>query len=378
MARAKKVEKQRYVGLDLGKRTHQDAFVEENGKTVFSNGVNTADGRQALYKKLKRNDTVAIEAGNMAFIMAKEIAKTVGCKVLILNPGNLAVIYRSMKKTDKEDSLKLAHLVMYMPEDKLPVVAIPSDKEMEMREMACERREAVKERTKYINELHSLFLKAGITTIVKKNLATEGKRAEAAKLLKDRLLARAKALLEMISLQEDELFRIECLMETDSKGNEDIERLETIPGVGLLTAYVFLAYVKAERFSNASQVANYLGLVPKVDISCTIVKYGNITKRGNGYVRTLLNQAAWALVRSKTGGALKEWFLYATSSQGKGKKKSIVAVSRKLAALMFTLLRDKNKFEARKFVLPKQNQQGVSHLAEIALDAASGGEQKAA
>jgi transposase len=142
MTRTKGKDKKRYVGLDLGKRTHEDAFVDEDGKVVFSNGVNTAEGRQSLYRKLVRSDTVVIEAGNLAFIMAKEIEKVVGSKVLVLNPGNLAVIYRSMKKTDKEDSLKLAHLALYMPEDKLPVVPIPSDKEMEMREMACERREA--------------------------------------------------------------------------------------------------------------------------------------------------------------------------------------------------------------------------------------------
>jgi transposase len=34
-------------------------------------------------------------------------------------------------------------------------------------------------------------------------------------------------------------------------------------------------------------------------------KYGGITKSGNGYMRALLVQPAWALVRSKRGEALK-------------------------------------------------------------------------
>jgi transposase len=274
-----------------------------------------------------------------------------------------------MKKTDKEDSLKLAHLVMYMPEDKLPVVPVPGDKEMEMREMVSERRQAVQERTKYLNELHALFLKAGITTVVKKNLATEEKRTEAAGLLEGRLKARAKALLEMIAVQEDEIFRIENVMEADSKGDEDMARVETVPGVGLMTAYAFLAYVAAERFSNAGQVANYLGLVPKVDISCTIVKYGAITKRGNSYIRGLLNQAAWGLVRSRAGGALKEWYFDMTVRQGKSKKKAITAVSRKLAELMYVLLRDKSKFEQRKFVIPNKETANTEKLVQEALAA---------
>jgi transposase len=132
MARESKRTAGRFVGIDLGKRTHNEAFVSKSGKVEFSNGGTSAEGRQALYKKLRAEDTVALEAGNLAFIMAKEMEKAAGCKVLVLNPGNLAVIYRSMKKTDKEDSLKLAHLVQYMPEEQLPVVPVPGDRKMEM------------------------------------------------------------------------------------------------------------------------------------------------------------------------------------------------------------------------------------------------------
>ena len=62
----------RYVGIDLGKRTYEVAIVE-NGSVKKSNGKTFTAGRQALYKKLRSTDKVALEAGNMAFIMAKEI-----------------------------------------------------------------------------------------------------------------------------------------------------------------------------------------------------------------------------------------------------------------------------------------------------------------
>jgi transposase len=380
MRKAQEVEK-RFIGIDLGKRTHQDAFVTGK-KVVFSSGINTPDGRQALYKKLRPSDTVAIEAGNLAFIMAKEMEKAVGCKVLVLNPGSLAIIYRSMKKTDKEDSLKLAHLVQYMPEENLPEVAIPSDKEMERREMVCERKQSVWERTKYINELHGLFLKEGITTIVKKDLATGGKREEVIGRLTGALRSRAESILKMLEYLEEEIERIRGLIAADAETDEQIQRLETIPGVGMITAYAYTAYVQAERFGNARQVCNYLGLVPRVDISCTIVKYGGITKRGNGYVRALLNQASWALVRSKDGGALKEWYYYLTGECGKSKKKAIVAVSRKLSALMYTLLRNGTDYEVRKFTVPKKAEEkkgeGTEKLASAALNEASREEKRVA
>jgi butyrate kinase len=79
------------------------AIVGKDGKVQMSNGKTFVTGRQALYKKLSTGDKVALEAGNLAFIMAKEIEAAVGCRVYVLNPSQLAVIYASMKKTDKSD-----------------------------------------------------------------------------------------------------------------------------------------------------------------------------------------------------------------------------------------------------------------------------------
>jgi len=110
--------------------------------------------------------------------------------------------------------------------------------------------------------------------------------------------------------------------------------LQTIPGVGDKTALAFAAYVgDGKRFSNGDQVANYLGIVPQVDCSGTINKYGHITKKGNRVVRALLYQAAWAIVRSKHGGALKAKYFYMTG-HGKGKKLSITAIARKKSKIV--------------------------------------------
>jgi transposase len=380
MKRGEKEEERRFVGIDLGKKTHQDAFVED-GEVRFSNGKLDLVGRQALYQKLKSSDIVAVEAGGIAFQLAKEMEQTVGCKVVVLNPGNLAVIYRSMKKTDKEDSLKLARLIEYTPEDRLPVVAVPTDKELEMREMASEKKQSAGERTSLINKLHALFPKAGIVDMVKKNLATAKAREEAVKRLNGHLRTRAEHLMEMLKLVEGEIERISKIMAGEKKNNEEMRRLMTVPGIGEQTAYTYLAHVNYRRFSNAGQVSNFIGLVPRVDISCSIVKYGRITKRGNGTVRSLLNQASWALVRSKKGGALKDWYLYQTAVCGKSKKKTIVAVSRKLAEMMYTLLRDGSDYEERDFKIPELNKgkpSGTAAKLAVKAIAAESLEQEAA
>ena len=59
---------------------------------------------------MEKGDKVALEAGNLAFIMAYEIQEHVGCEVRVLNAAKLPFIWDAPTKTDKEDAMKLAHL----------------------------------------------------------------------------------------------------------------------------------------------------------------------------------------------------------------------------------------------------------------------------
>ena len=265
--KGKKTQETRYVGIDLGKRTYEVAIVGNRGKVTLSNGKTGVSGRQALYKKLCPQDKVALEAGNLAFIMAKELEKFVGCRVYVLNPSHLPLIYGSMKKTDKEDSLKLAHIVEDFREERLPVVPVPSDKEMGRRRLLGSYRREKQERTREINRLHGLFLAQGITDVKKKDLATAERRGETVGRLEGLEREEAEHLLKCLLLCEERIVALDKQMEKEAEGDEQIERLQTVPGVGPKVAFAFVAHVAAERFENGDQVANYLGLVPRVYIS---------------------------------------------------------------------------------------------------------------
>jgi transposase len=342
--------KRRYVGIDLGKRTYALAVIGKKGKVVFSNGKTNSEGRVALYRKLDASDKVAIEAGNLAFIMAKEIIDQVGCEVVVLNAGKLALIHESMKKTDKEDALKLARIIEQFRDDQLPSVPMPSDKEMRRRKLIHSHKRAVKQVVQMINLLHGLFVHQGITTVVKKDLSRKERRDEAVKQLSGLEAQEAAWAVKILELSKARIEELEELMAEEREGDADIERLMGVPGVGPMVSLAYLAYVgDGSRFENAAQVSNYFGLVPRVDISCTIVRYGGITKKGNTYLRSLLVQAAWALTRSKDGGALKERYEYMTKTKGLCKKKAIIAIARRLSELLWTLLRQGTEYETRRF-----------------------------
>ena len=357
-----KEKKTRFIGIDLGKRTYEMAVVGKGCKVAMSNGKTTAEGRQKLYRKLHPTDKIALEAGTLAFIMAKEIEASVGCRVYVLNPYRLSIIYKSMKKTDKEDALKLAHIIEDFQEERLPLVTVPSDKEIERRKILAGYCRAQQGRNREINRLHALFVNQGITSIVRKDLAESEQRKESIKVLNGLDREEAEYLITILELHEKRLEALEKKMKIATENEEMIQRLQEIPGVGPMVSFAFSAHVGAERFENAGQLSNYLGLVPRVYMSGDTVRYGSITKRGNGYLRALLVQASWALIRTKKGGKLKTRFEYMTIEKAMGKKKSIVAIARRLAELMYVLMRDGTRYETRPFI---RNNEVVKDISGI-------------
>ena len=342
------MEQKRFVGIDLGKRTYEMKIIGNNGKVTGTNGQTNPSGRKLLYRKLLATDRVAIEVCSLGMVMAKEIQKEVGCEVVLLNPSQLVLIYRSLKKNDKEDALKLARLVQKYTNEELPKVELPTEHEENLRQILTEIRQLKNDRTKEINRLHAIFVECGITEIKKKDLATIDNRIKCIKMLKGIALAQAERILKKLELVETQTEEVEELLDKEIDGDKNIEKLTEIPGVGKQLASAYVAFIgDGSRFPNASTIGAATGLVPRLDMSSTVCRMGHITKCGNKNLRTLLILAAWSHVRSRDGGALKDKFLYMTRFQSKGKKIAIVAIARKLAELMYILLKNDTSYEKR-------------------------------
>jgi transposase len=355
----------RFVGIDVGKREYTLAIIGKNGRMRIHEGKTSIAGRQALYRRLEKTDKVALEAGNLAFIMAREIQERVGSEVRVLNSAKLPFIRDTPTKTDKEDAMKPAHLVEERRDEKLPIVPLPSEQEMALRKLPANYGREVRNRTRRINTLHTLFVHQGHTTIVKKELATVKERGEAIKVLSGQEREEAEWILKYLELHEARLKELKEKIRGEAKQDEDMKRLQTIAGVGPVVAYAYMAHVgDGSRFTKGAQVSNYLGFVPQLDYSGTIERQGHISKRGNGYLRELLVQAAWTTVRSQYGGTLRERYRYKTITKGMGKKKTIVGIVRRLAEVMYSILRSKTEYEPRPW---KGTQNDSAYLAEQAL-----------
>jgi transposase len=96
----------------------------------------------------------------------------------------------------------------------------------------------------------------------------------------------------------DEIGKIERQLMVWHRQNQANQRLETIPGVGIITATARAASVPdATVFKSGRQFVAWLGLVPRQNSSGGKDRLGHVSKMGNGYLRRLLVIGATSVTR---------------------------------------------------------------------------------
>ncbi len=80
-------------------------------------------------------------------------------------------------------------------------------------------------------------------------------------------------------------------------------------GIDMIISLAIISCMRdCKRFSSVKQVAYYVGIVPRVDISDNSVYYGRIVSRGCHSIRRMIVQVTWSLVRCQYGGKIKELY----------------------------------------------------------------------
>jgi len=121
--------------------------------------------------------------------------------------------------------------------------------------------------------------------------------------------------------------------------------LMTIPGVGAVTATSYTAAIEApENFKSSRSVGAWLGLTTRRYQSGEVDYDGHISRRGDSHLRGLLYEAATViLTRAVADSSLRTWGLMLRKKLGF--KRAAVAVARKLAVIMHTMLKSGERFD---------------------------------
>ena len=137
---------------------------------------------------------------------------------------------------------------------------------------------------------------------------------------------------------------MDARLQTRTASDAIVARLRSVPGVGLIVATTFRAFVdRCERFGHAGQVSAAIGLVPREDSSAERRHRGHITKAGPRELRSLLIQAAWVCWRHGGSGTLRAWVDRVAARRGR--RIAVVALARRLSRILFALWRDDTTFD---------------------------------
>ena len=131
------------------------------------------------------------------------------------------------------------------------------------------------------------------------------------------------------------------------RANETSRRLETIPGFGAITASAVAATVSDPSvFESGREFAAWLGLTPRQNSSGGKQRLGGITKRGDGYIRTLLVIGATAVIRyAKEEGSAKTTWIWKLLEK-KPARVVAVALANKMARIAWALMTKRENYRA--------------------------------
>ena len=339
------------VGLDLGDRTSRYCILDEVGEKASEDKLpTTKTGLSAVFGKMPPC-RIALEVGTHSPWVSRQLGE-MGHEVIVANAHQVKLITQSVKKNDRMDAERLARLARVDPKLLSPIQHRGPEAQADLAVIRA-RAALVDARTELINSARGLAkpmgerLKKCDADYVKESLADgmgEAVQAVIRPMLKS---------VEEISKQIGEYDR---KIEGIAQRYPEMKLLTQVQGVGTLIALTYILTIEdAQRFEHSRDVGPYLGLTRKQRDSGDREPELGITKSGDRLLRRLLVQGAHCILRQGAPDSdLKAWGMARLASSGKpsgknvdpkagqkgskrAKKKTIVAIARKLAVLLHRL-----------------------------------------
>jgi transposase len=326
-------------------------------KSVFQVAVSHQPGRVDEERRLSRDRfveffaqrppaTILLEACGSAHFWARQL-QPFGHAVRLLAPHDVRPYVRR-NKTDRTDAKGL--LEANRNEEIFPV-PVKSVAHQAIASLHCLRSTWLSTRTARLNTLRGLlrefgiFIPVGAHHVVPRVRAALGDSTGLPPLLHATLTVACD---EIASLEAN-MRAVERELAAVAADIADVTLLQTIPGVGLITATALVALVTdIRRFRSCRQFANFLGLTPREDSTGSHRRLGAISKQGDVYLRMLLTHGArsllWHAKAAKQPTAVQRWAVQ--TEQRRGHNVAAVAVANKLARIVWAVWTHQRPFEA--------------------------------
>ena len=333
------------IAVDLSKSVFEIA-VEREGRICQRKRLNRGQTIKFLSECAKA--TVLMETCGTSHYWGRR-AQELGHDVRLL-PAQHVKPYRIGQKTDRRDAEAI--LSARSRETILPV-PVKTVEQQTICALHRIRAALMKTRTARLNTVRGLLREFGVT-IAEGAERVQPALVEALSQAPSPVPAPLHAALLAMMAEARELDersgQVEKQLKALARTVPLVERLETIPGVGLLNATAFSAMVgNFPRFKSGRKFASSLGLTPKESSSGKRRWLGSISKAGDPYLRTLLIGGARSMIlaahRTKRPHRLQEWALEV--EKRRGRNRAAVAVANKLARILWAVATRGEPFKAR-------------------------------
>lgn len=394
------MKKRKTCGLDVHKDTIFCAIFDGKKHSEVKEFSTLSGSIHKMGKELQSMGVkeIAIESTGIYWIPVWNILEAMGFKLMLVNP----YLIKQMpgRKSDVKDAQWIATLLhknllrkSLIPNKTIRELRVYSRKYLKLQQRQTSVLQEIERCLEVCNiritSLVSNISSKSVLSVVEALVNGQTDAEELVKLIHSRIVnkhSREKVIesltgyltpqhLFMLSLCLDELRLLEkqsemCLemMRTIcyTHYSNEMKLLMTIPGISELSAMIVIAETGADMkaFENSGKFTGWTGLRPRNDESAGKYKSTAITK-GNRYLRTILVQIAWAASRTKNS-FFKETF--SRLSMRKSSKKALIAIARKIAVVIWNLLRNNQPYNPHRQIIYNYSKLQAKinyHLREI-------------
>lgn len=330
------------LGWDIHRKFSKVSIQEmsEDGETrVVERARLGHEDREAMRRWLARVPTgtpVALEAA-FGWPWIADLLEEMELEPHLGHPPAIRVLAKTKAKSDRIDADRLAKFQLQgiLPESYLASPEVRIQRERTRYRMALSklrtgmknRIQAILHRLGILHSFSDLFGKAGRKFLAKLELPEASREVLDGYL---ELLDRLSALIK----------EVEDWMASHLEVDTTVELLMTIPGIGLILAYVIRAEIgEIERFPSHRHLNNYAGVAPLSDDSAERHGRRHCNPACNHALRWALIEATTGFLNSRRSRGHKLQRLYWRLTQGgqSNKSQAKVAVARELAQLVYVI-----------------------------------------
>jgi transposase len=323
------------IGVDIAKAVFQIAISDRPGHVSRCGRL-----RRGQFLEFFAQQPAAIvfmEACGSAHYWARRLQQ-LGHRVVLLPPHQVRP-YVKRNKTDRTDAKGILEASRNEDIRPVPIKTVPQQVLTSLHRL---RQGWMSERTARLNALRGLLRELGVFIPVGAEQVVPAVWAlieDANTDLSDALRPLFADACHEIRDIEARIKRTEQQFELLAKQLHPVRHLLSIPGIGLLTATALVAFIgDIHRFPSGRHLASYLGLTPRESSSGLKRYLGRISKRGDGYLRTLLIHGARSVLlhaRNRQQDPFRVWAHKLAKTHVHNK--AAVAVANKIARIVWAV-----------------------------------------